>query len=233
MNDKPTLFPSVMCLSTKSHSVLTQFIDAGDDAPSAHRCPRCLRTSHPKAQKPKKKHPHFLPIRCFSHTGLFRQAAIPHMSPKSGEESLSDRRAFSSAIMCIPNKAHAFTVPAEMQGPNSIDSLRTIGSFFLCEEEEELAKRPVLLWHVPFHGSRAQTHSIHRIQDEITLLHRKFHRKTNRDNQQPMCVKGYRPTRKDSNSASKCCQDIHFSNAANSIGAIDSLHTFHRDFLCL
>ena len=32
--------------------------------------------------------------------------------------------------MCRPIKAHAFTVSAEKQGPNSTNSLRTIGSFF-------------------------------------------------------------------------------------------------------
>ena len=48
---------------------------------------------------------------------------------KSGEESLSDR-AIASAIMCRPGKAHAFTVSAQMQGLNSINSLETTGSFF-------------------------------------------------------------------------------------------------------
>ena len=51
-------------------------------------------------------------------------AAIPPYA------QIKRRVAFSSAIMCKPIKAHAFTVSAEMQGPNSIHSPRTIGSSF-------------------------------------------------------------------------------------------------------
>ena len=73
--------------------------------------------------KEEAKHPHFLPIqrRCCSTQGFFGQ---PHLniSPGSGEGSLSNRRAISSAIMCRPIWAHAFTDSAEMQGPNSISS---------------------------------------------------------------------------------------------------------------
>ena len=49
---------------------------------------------------------------------------------KSEEQSLSDRRALSSAILCRPIDAHYFTVSAEMQGPNSISSPSTTDSFF-------------------------------------------------------------------------------------------------------
>ena len=47
-----------------------------------------------------------------------------HMSPKSGDRSLFDQRAFSSAVMWAPIKAHAFTVTAEMQGPPALSSKR-------------------------------------------------------------------------------------------------------------
>ena len=46
------------------------------------------------------------------------------------EESLSIRHESSSAIMCKPTKAHAFTASTGMLGPNRTSSLRTIGSFF-------------------------------------------------------------------------------------------------------
>ena len=46
------------------------------------------------------------------------------------EDPLSDRQAFSSAIMCRPIQAHAFAVSTGMLGPNRTNSLRTIGSFF-------------------------------------------------------------------------------------------------------
>ena len=77
----------------------------------------------------KTKHPRFPSTRCCSTAKLFGQPYL-HISPKSGEKSLSDRRAFSSAILCRPIKAHVFTVSAETQGPNSTNSLRTVGSFF-------------------------------------------------------------------------------------------------------
>ena len=98
-------------------------------------CRPCARDS------PKKKYPHFLPIqrRCCSTQGFFGQPYV-HMSPKSGEESLSDRRAPSSAIICKPIKAHAFTVSAEMQGPSSIKSARTIGSFFRRKRAHHAAR---------------------------------------------------------------------------------------------
>ena len=85
---------------------------------------RCARNPQTKTC------PHFLPIqrRCCPTQGLFGQRYL-HVSPKSGE-SLSNRRAFSTSIMCTPIRGHAFTVSAEMQGSNSINSLRTIGSFF-------------------------------------------------------------------------------------------------------
>ena len=98
-------------------------------------CRRCARNT------PKKKYS--LPAQSslpLLQTGLCRQPYL-HMSPKSGEESPSDRRALSSAIMCRPIKAYALTVSADTQGPNSINSLRTTGSS-LQKEEEELAIRP-------------------------------------------------------------------------------------------
>ena len=67
---------------------------------------------------PKKEYHHFLPIqrrRCPT------QGFLGYTSSQSGEQSLSDRKAFPSAIKCGPIKAHDFTVSAEMQGPNSIN----------------------------------------------------------------------------------------------------------------
>ena len=52
-----------------------------------------------------------------------------HMPPSLREESPSDRRAVSSAVMCGPIKVDAWTVSADTQHPNSTNSLRTIGSF--------------------------------------------------------------------------------------------------------
>ena len=46
------------------------------------------------------------------------------------EDPLSDRQEFSSAIMCKPIKAHAFTCSAEMLGPNRTSSLKTLGYSF-------------------------------------------------------------------------------------------------------
>ena len=46
------------------------------------------------------------------------------------EEPMSDRQEVSSAIVCKPIKAHAFTASTGMLGPNRTNSLRTIGSFF-------------------------------------------------------------------------------------------------------
>ena len=42
------------------------------------------------------------------------------------KEPLSDRQEFSSAIMCKPTKAHAFTFSAEMLSPNRNSSLKTL-----------------------------------------------------------------------------------------------------------
>ena len=76
----------------------------------------------------KKTCPHFLPTQCHRcKQGFFGQPYL-YMSLSSGEESPSNRRAFSSAIMWRPIKAHAFTVSAGMHGPSSTNSLRTIGS---------------------------------------------------------------------------------------------------------
>ena len=82
---------------------------------------------HCARDTPKQKYPHFLPFqrRCCPTQGFFGQPCL-HTTPESGGESLSDRRVFSSAVMCRP-KISLFSV--EMQGPNSINSLRTIGSF--------------------------------------------------------------------------------------------------------
>ena len=68
---------------------------------------------------------HFLPThrqRCS------KQCFWAAISLSSGEESPSNRRAVSSAIMWRSIKAHAFTVSAGMQGPSSTNSLRTKGS---------------------------------------------------------------------------------------------------------
>ena len=94
--------------------------------------------------------PHFSSSRPSSlQTRLFGQPYF-HSSLRSGEESLSDRRALSSAIMCRPIKAHAFTVSTEKQGPNSI------------------TMRPILPWNVPRRGCCAQTHAVPRIQQRPT-----------------------------------------------------------------
>ena len=95
---------------------------------SAQRLPErdCRRRAHdtPKDEASS------LPVHSLLlHTKLFGQPYL-HISPKPGEKSLSDRRALSSAILCRPIKAHVFTVSAETQGPNSTNSLRTVGSFF-------------------------------------------------------------------------------------------------------
>ena len=94
---------------------------------------RCLHSTNSAQQLQwrelhKKKHPYFLPIRYCSTQVLLVQPYL-HMSPKSREESLSDRTAVSSA-MCRPIKADAFTVAAGTQGPKLTNSLRTVGSFF-------------------------------------------------------------------------------------------------------
>ena len=80
------------------------------------------------------------------------------MSPEPGDKSLSERRAFSSAVMWAPIKAHAFTVTAGKQGPESINSLRTTGSFFK-KKKEELTVRSILLWDIPMRGGCAQPHA--------------------------------------------------------------------------
>ena len=66
----------------------------------------------------KRRRSHILPSHRHRYsTQGFLGSHTSHMSPNSGEESLFDRRAFSSAIVCKPIKAHAFTASAEMQGP--------------------------------------------------------------------------------------------------------------------
>ena len=85
---------------------------------------------------------------------ILKMKTYPHFLPTADpKKSLSDRRAFSSAIMCRPIKAHAFTVSAEMQDPNSTNSLRTIGSFF--KKKKELSVRPILPWDTPMRGGCA------------------------------------------------------------------------------
>ena len=96
---------------------------------------------------PVKKYPHFLPIqrrRC----------------PTKGGKSRSDRWA---AIMCRPIKAHVFTLTAEMQGPNSTDSPRTIGSFFRRKKKSSPCG-PYFFGTIPMRGCCAQTHAVPRIQ---------------------------------------------------------------------
>ena len=81
------------------------------------------------------------------------------------EEPLSVRQEFSSAIMCKPTKAHAFTDSTGMLGPNQLPEDHQL---FLQEEEEELAIRPISFWdspiawrlcvgaHCPMHPERAK-----------------------------------------------------------------------------
>ena len=92
------------------------------------RCyPHCARNT------PRMKYPHFfrLQSRRRSKSDVFGSQYC-HISPRSGEESLFDRRALSTAIMCRPIKAHASTVSAEQQarirpthrGPSALSSNR-------------------------------------------------------------------------------------------------------------
>ena len=59
-------------------------------------------------------------------------------------------------------KEHAFTVQADTQGPNSTNSLRTVGTFFQ-KEKEELTVWSMLLWDIPMRGGCAQPHAVPRI----------------------------------------------------------------------
>ena len=65
---------------------------------------------------------------------MTNSASLPTLFPPDlldeTEEPLSDRQEVSSAIMCKPIKAHAFTLSAEMLGPNRTSSLKTLGSSF-------------------------------------------------------------------------------------------------------
>ena len=83
------------------------------------------------------------------------------------------RKAFSTSIMCKQIKAHAFTISAEVQGPNKIDSPKIIGSF--SRRKKELTTRPVLPWHIPMHGDCSQTHALSRIQIEPNALPDRLH----------------------------------------------------------
>ena len=124
---------------------------------------RCARNT------PMKKYPHVLPMqrrRC-STQDFFGQPYL-HMSLKSRENSLFDRRASSSSR---PIKAHAFTVSAETQGPNSTNSLR----LFLQKEKEELTVRSTLLWDIPMRGGCAQTRTLSQGSElDQTPSHKKF-----------------------------------------------------------
>ena len=82
---------------------------------------------------PRMMYPHFFPLHCRRHSKP-RFLGQPYSS-RSGKESLSDRRAFSSAIICGPIKA----LSLEKQGPNSTTSLRTTHRLFLQKEKEELS----------------------------------------------------------------------------------------------
>ena len=74
------------------------------------------------------------PCNPMTHSGSL--PTLPSYEPLDDtEEPLSDRQAFSSAIMCRPSKAHAFTVSAGTLGPNRTNSLRTVGSFFKREKK--------------------------------------------------------------------------------------------------
>ena len=75
-------------------------------------CGRCAHNT------PTTKHPHFPSVRWSSTHSFLR------------EESLSDQKAFSSAIIRRSIKTHTFTVSTTTQDTNSTNSLRTINSFF-------------------------------------------------------------------------------------------------------
>ena len=79
------------------------------------------------------------------------------------DESLSIRQESSSAIMCKPTKAHSFTASTGDAGPKP-NQLPEDHRLFLQKEEEELAVRPVSLWHIPLRGGCAQTHTVPSIQ---------------------------------------------------------------------
>ena len=64
---------------------------------------RCVRT-------PQRRRTHAsCPVIAAAAPNCFFGQPYLYMSPKSGEKSLPDRRASSSAIMCRPMPAHAFT----------------------------------------------------------------------------------------------------------------------------
>ena len=69
-------------------------------------------------------------LACRTRTDPFRALRTPVCLLSQETSHCPTERHFSSAIMCGPSKAHAFTVSAETQGPNSTTSLRTVGSFF-------------------------------------------------------------------------------------------------------
>ena len=64
------------------------------------------------------------------------------MPPSSGEKPLQDEEAASSAIICKPIKAQAFSVSAATRGLNSAAFVRTGSSFLM--RKTKLATRPVL-----------------------------------------------------------------------------------------
>ena len=85
------------------------------------------------------------------HTRLFGHPYL-HMSPKSGEESPFDRRAFSSSHHVQTERCKARIRPTHC-GPSAISS-----------EGRKLSSRSILLWDIPMRGGCAQTHAAPRIQ---------------------------------------------------------------------
>ena len=88
-------------------------------------------------------------------------ASLPTLSSHEilddAEEPLSDRQAFSSATMCRPIKAHAFTVSTGNAGPKP-NQLTEDPRLFLQKEEKELATRPVPPWDIPLRRRRVVAH---------------------------------------------------------------------------
>ena len=67
--------------------------------------------------------------------------------------------------MCKATSSHFLRTSAEKRRKRTEGlTVRRIRRLLLNQEEKELAMRPILPWHFPFHLRCAQTHTIHRIQ---------------------------------------------------------------------